>query len=305
MDARNRRHAASNPGTVPLRSWMRETRGRSRRAVPVAGFEHVFDNDGVTATVADLRALLERAQPGAVRVAAEAPATSGVLPVAAALRPLFPAGGMRRGSAVEIAVREDAVAVGPRGRRPAQGGSASNGYDERPEAGGCSLTLALLAEASAAGSWCVLVGAPGLGLAAAAEAGIDLSRFALVPAPGQNWARAVGALVDGFDLVAVRPPPDLAATDARALTARARHHGAVLLSLGPWPGAEVRLATARSSWEGLGDGHGRLNARRVEVRATGRGTAGGRPRTAELWLPTTAGGAAAAAETYETVEAVG
>ncbi|HUR74547.1 MAG TPA: hypothetical protein VMZ00_09730 [Sporichthya sp.] len=267
----------------------------------------------MTATVADLRALLERAQPGAVRVAAEVSATSGVLPVAAALRPLFPAGGLRRGSAVEIAVREDAVAVGPRGRRHSLGGSpespmggaVANGYAERPEAGGCSLMLALLAEASAAGSWCVLVGAPGLGLAAAAEAGIDLSRFALVPAPGQAWARAVGALVDGFDLVAVRPPADLAPADARALTARARHHGAVLLSMGPWPGAEVHLAPVRSSWEGLGAGHGRLSARRVRVQATGRGTAGGRPRTAELWLPA-ADGVPACADVFEPpAEAVG
>jgi hypothetical protein len=257
----------------------------------------MFDNEGVTATVADLRALLERAQPGTVRVAAEAPVASGVLPVAPALRPLFPAGGLRRGSAVEIAVREDAVSLGQRTKRPAQ-----SGYAERPEAGGCSLTLALLAEASSAGSGCVLVGAPGLGLAAAAEAGIDLSRFALVPAPGQAWARAVGALVDGFDLVAVRPPVDLAPSDARALTARARHHGAVLLSLGPWPGAEVRLAPVRSSWEGMGDGCGRLSTRRVEVRATGRGTGGGRPRTAELWLPamdgTTAEAQPAATEIY-------
>jgi hypothetical protein len=165
--------------------------------------------------------------------------------------------------------------------------------------------LALLAEASAAGSWCVLVGAPGLGLAAAAEAGIDLSRFALVPAPGQAWARAVGALVDGFDLVAVRPPVDLAPTDARALTARARHHGAVLVSLGPWPGAEVRLAPVRSRWEGLGDGHGRLSARRVLVQATGRGTAGGRPRSAELWLPAADGTAADAEVFIPPVEAVG
>lgn len=254
----------------------------------------------MTATVADLRALLERAQPGAVRVATEARATSGVLPVTQALRPLFPAGGLRRGSAVEIAVREDAVAVGPRPRRS---GGPEAGYAERPEAGGCSLMLALLAEASVTGSWCVLVGAPGLGLAAAAEAGVDLSRFALVPAPGQAWARAVGALVDGFDVVAVRPPADLAATDARALTARARHHGAVLVSLGPWPGAEVRLAPVRSRWEGLGDGHGRLSARRLQVRATGRGTAGGRPRTTELWLPAAEGTAVDLAGTAGTFEA--
>ncbi|WP_156869976.1 hypothetical protein [Sporichthya polymorpha] len=257
----------------------------------------------MSATVADLRALLERAQPGAVRVATETQATSGVLPVAAALRPLFPGGGLRRGTAVEIGVREDAVPVGPRGRRPSgspsgslsgsPSGSPSGGYDERPGAGGCSLVLALLAEASAAGSWCVLVGAPGLGLAAAAEVGIDLSRFALVPAPGQNWARAVGALLDGFDLVVARPPADLAPAEARALTARARHHGTVLVSLGPWPGAQVRLTPVHSRWEGLGNGHGRLSARRLRVSATGRGTAGGRTRSAELWLPAADGTPAA------------
>ncbi|GAA0633476.1 hypothetical protein GCM10009547_41790 [Sporichthya brevicatena] len=248
----------------------------------------------MSATVADLRALLERAQPGAVRVAAEAPATSGVLPVAAALRPLFPGGGLRRGSAVEIGVREDVVPVGPRGRRSgAAGRGESSGFGERPGAGGCSLALALLAEASAAGSWCVLVGAPGLGLAAAAEVGIDLSRFALVPAPGQNWARAVGALLDGFDLVVARPPADLAPAEARALTARARHHGTVLVSLGPWPGAQVRLTPVHSRWEGLGNGHGRLSARRLLVSAAGRGTAGGRPRSAELWLPAADGAPAA------------
>ena len=266
----------------------------------------MFDDVGVDRSIADLRALLARTQREsarlpAVTVASADPVTRGVLPVLPALQALFPAGGLRRGTAVEVAVREDAVAVGPRGRRTSEGG-----YAERPETGGCSLTLALLAEASAAGSWCVLVGAPGLGLAAAAEAGIELSRFALVPAPGQGWARAVGALVDGFDLVAVRPPADLAPTDARALTARARHHGAVLLSLGPWPGAEVRLAPVRTHWEGLGDGYGRLSARRMQVRATGRGTAGGRPRTAELWLPAAEGKAAELAETFEVpVEAVG
>src|SRR5689334_17293500 len=80
--------------------------------VPVAGLEHMFENGGVTATVADLRALLERAQPGAVRVAADPGPHGAVLPVLDPLRPLFPAGGLRRGSTVEVAVQEGAVGVG-------------------------------------------------------------------------------------------------------------------------------------------------------------------------------------------------
>ncbi len=122
-------------------------------------------------------------------------------------------------------------------------------------------------------------------MAAAGESGVELARFALVPAPGPGWARVVAALVEGFDLVAVRPPARVSAADQRTLSARARHHGAVLLSLGSWPGAEVQLSATSSAWEGLGAGHGRLRARRVVVRAGGRGAAGGRPRAVELWLP--------------------
>ncbi|MCW2631720.1 MAG: hypothetical protein JWR88_682, partial [Pseudonocardia sp.] len=60
-----------------------------------------------------------------------------LLAVARPLRPLFAAGGLRRGSTV--AVR-----------------------------GSTSLLLALLAEASAGGAWSAVVGMPGLGLVAAA-----------------------------------------------------------------------------------------------------------------------------------------
>lgn len=244
--------------------------------------EHMFDHGGVSTTVTDLRELLARTQREgarlpAVTTASATPVTAAVLPVLEPLRPLLPGGGLRRGSTVEVGARV-----------------VAEGESDLP-AGGCALVLSLLAGASKSGSWCVLVGAPGLGLVAAAEAGIDLARFALVPAPGKSWARAVGALVDGFDLVAVRPPSDLAASEARALSARARHHGSVLVSLGTWPGAELRLAPVRSDWVGLGAGHGRLSSRRVLVQATGRGAAGGRPRSVELWLPAADGVPAAAA----------
>src|ERR1700681_2077835 len=113
-----------------------------------------------------------------------------ILPVAPALAGLLPEGGLRRGATLAIG-----------------GGGAT------------SLTLALLATASVAGSWCGVVTVAGLGLVAAAEAGLDLSRVALVPeVPPAQWPTVVGALLDSVDLVLVGPPPHLRVGDARRLT---------------------------------------------------------------------------------------
>lgn len=193
-------------------------------------------------------------------------ARARVLPVLPALAGLLPDGGLRRGATV-------AVAAAP---------------------GATSLALALLAGPSAARSWCAVVGVPTLGLAAAAEVGIDAGRLALVPAPGREWAAVVAALLDGLDVVAVRPPGRrVPGGDARRLAARARERGAVLVAVGGWDGADVRLAAASPAWEGLDRGAGHLTARLVDVVAEGRGAAA-RPRRARLWLPAPGGRAAAA-----------
>lgn len=181
-----------------------------------------------------------------------------LLPVTAAFEGLLPWTGLRRGATVAVS------------------GVAAT-----------SLALALAAGASRAGSWCAAVGLPSLGLAAAVEAGIELARFPMVAASstGHQWASVAAAVVDAFDIVLVRPPGRVGATDARRLTARARERGAVLVSVGaPWEGADVRLAVREVAWHGLGRGHGHLRARRVDVTAEGRGAAA-RPRRASLWLP--------------------
>ena len=191
----------------------------------------------------------------ASRVAAQAErarVTGRVLPVAPALAGLLPAAGLRRGSTVAVH-------------------------------GGTSLLLALLAEATATGSWAAVVGMPSLGLAAAAEYGVDLRRVALVPRPGAELPAVVAALLDGVDLVAVHSETVQAAV-ARRLSARARHRGAVLLTFGAWPGADVELSCRFSAWAGLEDGYGHLREREVTVRARGRGAAA-RPMTASVALP--------------------
>jgi hypothetical protein len=124
-------------------------------------------------------------------------------------------------------------------------------------------------------------------LVAADELGVDLSRLALVPDPGGQWAAVVAAMVDGFDMLMVRPPGPARPVEARRLTARVRERGAVLLVMDAvrWPESpDLRLSVGRVEWEGLGAGYGCLAGRRVEVAASGR-RVGGRERRRPVWLP--------------------
>jgi hypothetical protein len=198
----------------------------------------------------------------AARAAPISLARERMLPVLPALEELLP-GGLRRGATIAVA-------------------------------GSTLLAVALLAGASAAGSWCAAVGLPSLGLAATAEVGVELSRLALVAAPRAEWAAVTAVLFDAMDIVLVRPPGRLRPGDARRLTARARERGTALVVAGPWAeGADVRLSVASSRWEGLEQGHGRLRRRLMEVEVGGRGAAA-RPRRVRLWAPAPGGGVQAA-----------
>jgi hypothetical protein len=148
-----------------------------------------------------------------------------------------------------------------------------------------SLLLALVAEASAGGAWCALVGLPAVGLVAAEEAGLALDRVALVPRPGADVVAITSALLDGLDLVAVAGVDRLRADDRRRLAARARHRGAVLLPVGRWPGADLEVDAVAGRWHGLvGGGAGRLRCRQARVRVGGRGAAH-RRRAVSVLLP--------------------
>ncbi|MCW2494269.1 hypothetical protein [Jatrophihabitans sp.] len=202
------------------------------------------------------------------------------LPVHPALGSVLP-GGLRRGSTVAVS-------------------------------GSVSLLLALLGTASESGAWCALVGFPLISAQSAAEYGIDLSRLAIVPEPALlakagGWTTAVGALLDAVDVVAARPPSgrgQLPPGDVRRLVSRARTREAVFVPYGAWPGADVRLTAHQGQWAGIGEGYGRLRARRVDVQAEGRGAAA-RPRSAELWLPASDGGIELATPLATVIELAG
>jgi hypothetical protein len=181
------------------------------------------------------------------------PAAGGILAVLPALRDLLPRGGLARGSVVAIA-----------------------------EFG--LLCLALAAGASADGAWCAIAGVPEVGLLAAVGLGLDADRTLVVPDPGPSWPQVVASLLDGCELVLLRPPSQAPVAVQRRLEATLRRAGGVLLVAGEWPGAQLCLRVSRQWWTGLGDGHGRLRACRAEVTADGRGEAA-RTRTRWLWLP--------------------
>ena len=179
-----------------------------------------------------------------------------------ALRELLPRGGLARGSVVTVA-----------------------------EFG--LLILALAAGASADGAWCGIAGVPEAGVLAAAGLGLDAERTLLVPDPGHAWPQVVASLLDGCELVLLRPPAQAPAQVRQRLEATLRRGRGVLLVVGDWPGAQVRLRVLTQGWTGLGDGHGRLRACCAQVTADGRGEAAV-ARTRWLWLPAEDGSVTAA-----------
>ena len=146
------------------------------------------------------------------------------------------------------------------------------------------LSLALAAGASADGAWCGIAGIPEAGVLAATEFGLDAGRTLLVPDPGPAWPQVVASLLDGCELVLVRPPARASAQVRLRLEATLRRGRGVLLVVGDWPGAQLRLRVITQRWTGLGEGHGRLRACCVQVVADGRGEAA-MTRTRWLWLP--------------------
>jgi len=183
------------------------------------------------------------------------------LPVTSALETLLP-NGLRQGSTVSVS-------------------------------GSVTLLLAVLAAASAEGAWCALVGLPAISAEAARDLGVELSRLPMIRCPGERWVPVVGALLDAMDLVVARPPARLSDGDIRRIAARARSRGAVFVAFSAgrdhWPHSDVRLTAEGGSWDGIGNGHGRLRQRQITVTAHGRGTAAGH-RSVALWLPTATGG---------------
>jgi hypothetical protein len=122
---------------------------------------------------------------------------------------------------------------------------------------------------------------------AAWEAGLDPERLVVVRCPDPSrWAGATAALLDGLGAVYAEMPPGVSDQSLRRLAALARSRRSSLL-LRPLQGglpsgvAHLRLHGEGVSWEGAGEGRGRLGRRLLTLRAGGKG-AGGAERNLEV-----------------------
>jgi hypothetical protein len=144
----------------------------------------------------------------------------------------------------------------------------------QPGLGGLSLALSLLTESSARGHWAAVVGVDDPGVVAIADLGIDLRRVLFVPRPRGAWAECAADLLDGVDLLIVRPPSRASHGAARRLVDRVRERGTVLIvlaepaSLWPLP-ADLSFDITQAQWSTSS----RLDARYLTVRIGGRGEA--------------------------------
>lgn len=217
-------------------------------------------------------------------------------------RPEAPAGltelNMRFGPTVmageqRLAVQEGLTTLVPGGGLQRGTSLAVNGAPGCGD-GTTTLALALAAGAAAAGSWVAMVGMDDLGLGAMVDLGMPLDRVILIDAPApRQWATVVAALFDAFDLILVAPDHSVSARDSRRLTARSRERGSVMIRLashrpgaagGQWgDSADLTFDIIGLEWAGLGQGHGVLESRQVEVSVSGRRLGGS--TTHRLWLP--------------------
>jgi hypothetical protein len=192
----------------------------------------------------------------AARVRPVAAAGTRRLPLAAPWDTVLAEAGLRRGTTVTV--------HGPAG------------------AGALTLALSLLGGVSTRGHWSSVVGVDDPGVVAIHELGVDLRRVLFVPRPRGAWAETVGDLLDGVDVVVLRPPGRPAHGVARRLMGRVRERGGVLVVLSepraPWPlPVDLAIEILSSSWTATSH----LEQRRCLVRVSGRGAA---RRASEHWL---------------------
>ncbi|GGJ75805.1 hypothetical protein GCM10010123_02150 [Pilimelia anulata] len=183
----------------------------------------------VTEAASSHRQLASVTRPVTTASAATSAGTDAVLPLHPILRELCPwPGGLRRGATLAVT-------------------------------GSRTLLWAVLASIVATGQWAAVVGDPSLGMVAAAEHGLPLDRLAIVADPGPDWPSVVAQLLDGLPVVAVNTTGPVSASTARALSARARRAGSLLIPMNAqWPGWDLTLTATGKTWHGLKAGRGRL-----------------------------------------------
>jgi hypothetical protein len=149
-----------------------------------------------------------------------------------------------------------------------------------PGSGLTRLGLSLLAGATRRGPVAFLDVRGWLCPVAAWESGISPERLVVVRCDDRRrWSQVAAALSEGVPAVYAEVPSGVQEPLLRRLGALVRSRRTVLL-LRPLDGrlpsglTHLRVAAEDVSWEGAGDGHGRLLHRRMVLSVSGRGVGG-------------------------------
>ncbi|MEA2023033.1 MAG: hypothetical protein U9N79_01940 [Actinomycetota bacterium] len=122
---------------------------------------------------------------------------------------------------------------------------------------------------------------------AAWEVGIDPDRLVIARCREVvRWGRAAAALLDGAAAVLAEVPVGVKDAPIRKLAALARNRGTPLLlrpidRAAPIGVAHLVLEAREIAWRGAGDGHGRIEQRRIRITASGKAMKG-MSRTIEM-----------------------
>ena len=159
------------------------------------------------------------------------------------------------------------------------------------EVGALTAACSLIALPTSRGHWAGLVGVDDPGVVAMADLGVSLAHTLFLPRPRDAWVEATADLIDGVDLVVVRPPSRPAHGVARRLMARARERRVVLIVVSEprsaWPvPADASIEITHTQWR-LGS---TLRERQLSLLVSGRGAAR-RGDNVTLALPARHGGA--------------
>ena len=205
------------------------------------------------------RALATSVAPGYLQRASALTDFSGSesIPVSDEIGFLLPWPGLRRGATVSIAAQSTP--------------------------GTTSLLLTLMAQVSRSGGWCAITGNSAVSAVTAHQVGVSLSRLAFIEVCDRGWESVTGALLNGIDLVAVYVAGAVSQQVARALMAKARKRGNILVPFGPgayrWPAADASWSVEKATWHGLRWGRGMLRHCELQVRSCIHG----RDRYGTVW----------------------
>ncbi|ACV08841.1 hypothetical protein [Jonesia denitrificans] len=138
--------------------------------------------------------------------------------------------------------------------------------------GAASITLALLIAASHNNARIAIIGASHLSMVAAHDLGVATHNLIIVTQPARHTPTIAAACIDSAHITILGPQAVLSPSEHRALTARLRERGHVLVTTNPHAHAPIIMKARAPTWRGPEQGRYHLTDASWYVHAATRTT---------------------------------